>query len=159
MRKLILAFTTTIAVLAPVLILTAGASATTGTESFSLIDATTSQTPVFSVIATGAFLAGGTATRPSKGVLKLRFPDGTITLHTTGHKVSSMHQTATACIETQTNTGDVPLHDRRRDRRLQGITGSGRGTAHNTFVEQVVQACPLMSKLGSAPRQIRRCCF
>jgi hypothetical protein len=138
MRKLILAVTTTIAVLAPVLILTAGASAATGTESFSLIDSTTSQAPVFSVIATGAFVAGGTATRPSKGVLKLRFPDGTITLDTKGHKVSTMHQTATACIETQTNTGDVHFTIAGGTGAYKGITGSGRGTGHNTFVEQVV---------------------
>ena len=52
MRKLILALMTTIAVVAPALMLTAGASATTGSESFSLIDATTPQNPVFSVIAT-----------------------------------------------------------------------------------------------------------
>ncbi len=138
MRKLILAVTTTIAVLAPALILAAGASATTGTESFSFIDTSTTDTPLFSVIATGAFVAGGTATRPSKGVLKLRLPDGTITLDTgKKHEVGTMHQTATACIETQTNnpghftiTGGTGAY--------KGITGSGRTTAHSTFIEQVV---------------------
>ena len=138
MRKLILAVTTTIALMAPVVILTASASATTGTESFSLIDATTPNTPVFSVIATGAFVAGGTATVPSKGVLKLRFPDGTITLHTgKAHKVSTMHQTATACIETQTKTGGH-FTIAGGTGAYHGITGSGRATLHSTFIEQVV---------------------
>ena len=138
MRKLILAVTTTIAVLAPVLILTASASATTGTESFSLIDATTPQIPVFSVIATGAFVAGGTATRPSTGVLLLRFPNGTITLDTGKKpKVTTMHQTATVCIETQTNTGGH-FTITGGTGAYKGITGSGRVTAHSTFIEQVV---------------------
>lgn len=138
MRKLILAVTTTIALVAPIVILTASASATTGTESFSLIDATTPQNPVFSVIATGAFVAGGTATRPSKGVLKLRFPDGTITLHTgKNHKVSTMHQTATVCIETQTSTGGH-FTIAGGTGAYKGITGSGRATLHSTFIEQVV---------------------
>jgi hypothetical protein len=138
MRKLILAVTTTIAVLAPVLIITAGASATTGTESFSLIDATTPKNPGFSVIATGAFVAGGTAIIPSNGVLKLRFPDGTITLHTGKKpKVTTMHQTATACIETQTNTGGH-FTIAGGTGAYRGITGSGRATLHSTFIEQVV---------------------
>lgn len=138
MRKLILAVTTTIALVAPVVILTAAANATTGTESFSLIDTSTPSKPLFSVIATGAFVAGGTATVPSKGVLKLRFPDGTITLHTgKKHTVSTMHQTATACIETQTNTGGH-FTIAGGTGAYKGITGSGHATLHSTFIEQVV---------------------
>jgi hypothetical protein len=138
MRKLILAVTTTIAVLAPALMLAAGAGATTGSESFSLIDTSTADKPFFSVIATGAFVAGGTATRPSKGVLKLRFPDGTITLNFgKKHKVGTMHQTATACIETQTNTGGHFTIGGGTG-AYKGITGSGRATGHSTFIEQVV---------------------
>jgi hypothetical protein len=138
MRKLILAVTTTIALVAPVVILTTTANATTGTESFSFIDTATTQTPVFSVIATGAFVAGGTATRPSKGVLKLRFPDGTITLNFgKKHKVGTMHQTATACIETQPNTGGHFTIGGGTG-AYKGITGSGRATGHSTFIEQVV---------------------
>ncbi len=138
MRKLVLAVTTTIAVVAPVVILTAGASATTGMESFSLIDASTSSKPVFSVIATGAFVAGGTATRPSKGVLLLRFPNGTITLNTGKKpKATTMHQTATACIETQTNAGGHGTIAGGTG-AYKGVTGSGRVTAHSTYSEQVV---------------------
>ncbi|MGA2013112.1 MAG: hypothetical protein ABSH51_21605 [Solirubrobacteraceae bacterium] len=138
MRKLILAVTTTIAVLAPALMLAAGASATTGSESFSFIDTSTADTPLFSVIATGAFVAGGTATRPSTGVLKLSFPNGTITLNTGKKpKVTTVHQTATVCIETQSNTGGH-FTITGGTGAYKGITGSGRVTAHSTFIEQVV---------------------
>ena len=139
MRKLILAVTTTIAVVTPVLILTAAADATSQTETFSLVDTSTVDGPPrFSVIATGMFVAGGTATRPSKGVLLLRFPNGTITLNFGKKpKATTMHQTATACIETQTNTGGH-FTIAGGTGAYKGITGSGRATLHSTFIEQVV---------------------
>jgi hypothetical protein len=139
-RKLILAVTTTgAACLAATLMIVSGATATTATERFSFADTSTSTgPPVFSVIATGDFTAGGTATQQSKGVLTLRFASGTITLHTGKHhkKISKDH-TATACIQTQTSSsGTYTIAG--GTGAYKGITGSGRSTIHNTFVEQAV---------------------
>ena len=60
-RKLIFAVTATLAAsLAPTLMIAAGASATAKTERFSFADTSTSAgPPVWSVIATGDFIAGG----------------------------------------------------------------------------------------------------
>ena len=82
MRKLILSVTATAAAfLVPALVIAAGATASTTTEHFSFSDAKASNAPpVWSVIATGDFIAGGTATQKSKGVLRLHFSAGTITL-------------------------------------------------------------------------------
>ncbi len=140
MRKLILAVATTVAAsIAPILMIATGASATTPRESFSFADTSTGDgPPAYSVIATGAFVAGGTATQESKGVpLTLRFPAGTITLHTAKrHKTLSKSQTATACLQTQTASGAYTITG--GTGAYRGISGSGRSTIHNTFVERVV---------------------
>ncbi len=128
MRKLILAVATTVAAsIAPILMIATGASATTPRESFSFADTSTGDgPPAYSVIATGAFVAGGTATQESKGVpLTLRFPAGTITLHTAKrHKTLSKSQTATACLQTQTASGAYTITG--GTGAYRGISGSGR---------------------------------
>jgi hypothetical protein len=138
-RKLILAVTATVAAsLAATLMIAASATATTHTERFSFADTSTSSgPPVWSVIATGDFLAGGKARAESKGVLLLNSPSGTITLHTTKHhqKLSKV-QTATACIQTATSSGNYTIAG--GTGAYHGISGSGRSTVDNTFVEQVV---------------------
>jgi hypothetical protein len=138
-RKLILGITTTVAAsLALTLTIAAGATATTATERFSFADTSTSSgPPAWSAIATGDFVAGGKARPESKGVLLLNFPSGTITLHTAKHhqKLSKV-QTATACIQTTTSSGNYTIAG--GTGAYHGISGSGLSTVHNTFVEQVV---------------------
>jgi hypothetical protein len=138
-RKLILSVTVTAAALVvPALVTAASATASTTAERFVFADAKASLgAPVWSVIATGDFTAGGTATEKGKGVLTLRFSAGTITLDTgKSPKKVSKHQTATACIQTQTGSGDYTIAG--GTGAYQGIGGSGRATIHNTFVERVV---------------------
>jgi hypothetical protein len=135
-RKLILSVTATAAaLLVPALVIAAVATASTTTERFSLADAKASNgPPVWSVIATGHFIAGGTATQKRKGVLMLHFSAGTITLKIgNNHKKLSKDQTATACIQTQTGSGTYTIAA--GTGAYRGIAGSGRATLHNTFVE------------------------
>ena len=136
MRKPILAVTATVAAfLVPALVIATGATAATTTEHFSFADANASLgPPIWSVIATGHFIAGGTATQKSKGVLTLHFAAGTITLDIAkNHKNLSKDQTATACIQTQTGSSTYTIAA--GTGAYQGISGSGRATLHNTFVE------------------------
>jgi hypothetical protein len=138
-RKLIFAVTATLAAsLAPTLMIAAGASATAKTERFSFADTSTSAgPPVWSVIATGDFIAGGTATLNSKGDLTLHLSAGTITFHTAKeNKNVSKIQTATACSQTQSSASAYTIAG--GTGAYQGISGSGRATLDNTFVEQVV---------------------
>ena len=112
MRKFILSVTATAAaLLVPALVIAAGATASTTTEHFTFADAKASLgPPTWSVIATGDFIAGGTATQKSKGVLTLRFAAGTITFDLgKSHKNLSKNQTATACIQTQTGSGTYTI--------------------------------------------------
>ncbi len=135
MRKLILSVAATAAaLLVPALVIAANATASTTTERFSLVDAKASLgPPVWSVIATGDFIAGGTAMQKSKGVLTLHFSAGTITLKIgNNHKKLGKSQTATACIQTQTGSGTYTIAGGTGVYR--GISGSGRATLHNTFV-------------------------
>jgi hypothetical protein len=142
-RKLILSTAATAAAfLVPALVIAAGATASTTTERFSFADAKASLgPPVWSVIATGDFIAGGTATQKSKGVLTLHFSAGTITLDIPkNHKKLSKDQTATACIQTQTGSSAYTIAG--GTGAYRGISGSGRATLHNTFVEDAVNgAC------------------
>jgi hypothetical protein len=138
-RKLIFVVTATLAAsLAPTLMIAAGASATAKTERFSFADTSTSGgPPVWSVIATGDFIAGGTATLNSKGDLTLRLSAGTITFHTAKeNKNVSKIQTATACSQTQSSPSAYTIAG--GTGAYKGISGSGRATLDNTFVEQVV---------------------
>jgi hypothetical protein len=138
-KKTVLAIATTVAAsLALTLTIAAGATATTTTERFSYADTSTSNgPPAWSFIATGDFVGGGKARAAGKGVLLLNSPSGTITLHTTKHhqKLSKV-QTATACIQTATSSGNYTIAG--GTGAYRGISGSGRSTVHNTFVEQVV---------------------
>ena len=139
MRKLILAFATIVAAsLAPVLMSAAGATAATTTEHFSLADTSTSNgAPVWDVIATGAFTDGGTARKTSKGELTMRLASGTITLRLAKpHTTPTMSQTATSCIQTQTESGVYTIAG--GTDAYEGISGTGRLTFHNTFVEHAV---------------------
>ena len=79
MRKLILAVTATAAAfLVPALVIAAGATASTTTERFSFADAKASLgPPVWSVIATGDFIAGGTATQKRQSLITA---SGTVSL-------------------------------------------------------------------------------
>jgi hypothetical protein len=138
-RKLILSVTATAAAfLVPALVIAAGATASTPSERFSFADATASSgPPVWSVIATGDFIAGGTAMRKSQGVLTLHFAAGTITLDITkNHKTLSKNQTATACLQTRTRSSPYTIVG--GTGAYQHISGSGRATPHNTFVEDAV---------------------
>jgi hypothetical protein len=138
-RKLIFVVTATLAAsLAPTLVIAAGATATAKTERFSFADTSTSGgPPVWSVIATGDFIAGGTATLNSKGDLTLRLSAGTITFHTAKeNKNVSKIQTATACSQTQSSPSAYTIAG--GTGAYKGISGSGRATLNNTFVEQVV---------------------
>ncbi len=140
MRKFILSVTATAAaLLVPALVIAAGATASTTTEHFTFADAKASLgPPTWSVIATGDFIAGGTATQKSKGVLTLRFAAGTITFDLgKSHKNLSKNQTATACIQTQTGSGTYTIAG--GSGAYQGIAGSGRATLDNTFVEDAVK--------------------
>ena len=140
MRKLILSVAATAAaLLVSALVIAAGATASTTTERFSFSDAKASLgPPTWSVIATGDFIAGGTATQKKKGVLTVRFSAGTITLDIGGNgKKLSKNQTATACIQTQTGSGTYTIAG--GTGAYQGIGGSGRATLHNTFVEDAAK--------------------
>ncbi len=137
MRKLILSVTATAAAcLVPALVIAASATASTTTERFSFADAKASLAPpVWSVIATGDFIAGGTATQKKKnGVLTLHFSAGTITLKiANNHKTPGKDQTATACIQTQAGSSTYTIAD--GTGAYRGISGSGGATLRNTFVE------------------------
>ncbi len=85
------------------------------------------------MIATGDFIAGGTARQKSKGVLTLHFSAGTITLDIAKSHKNSASQTATACIQTQTGSGTYTITG--GTGAYRGISGTGRATLHNTFVE------------------------
>jgi hypothetical protein len=136
MRKLILAAATASVAVAVAVANAAGASPST--EHFSLIDASTNAShPVFSAIATGAFTAGGTATetkKPRKEII-IRFPAGTITLigHS-GHSRVNKIQTVTACLQaTKQTSGSYTVAG--GTGAYRGISGSGKVTRRETFVE------------------------
>jgi hypothetical protein len=78
-----------------------------------------------------------TATLNSKGDLTLHLSAGTITFHTAKeNKNVSKIQTATACSQTQSSASAYTIAG--GTGAYQGISGSGRATLDNTFVEQVV---------------------
>ena len=135
MRKLIALTATLAATLSPLLIIAARATGATRTERFSFADTSTSNgPPIFSVIATGEFVAGGTATGAGTGVVTLHFPTGTIMFDSAHkHEQITKSQTATACIQTETGHGAYTIAGGTGTYR--GITGSGRMRISATFVE------------------------
>ena len=115
---------------------TAGATATTKNERFTLITTSTvASHPVYSVIATGAFIAGGTATGNGKGVLKLQLSSGTITLdRQKPHRRITNTETSTACMQTASASFSYTIAG--GTGTYKGISGSGRATEHDAGIEQ-----------------------
>jgi hypothetical protein len=99
----------------------AGAS---GTEHFTFIS-TSAVTGKFSVIATGAFTAGGTAT-PFAKIDTLTFPNGTIEVTSKGQSKPVMTSSSTTCYETLSQRGAYVILGGTGS--YKGITGSGRFT-------------------------------
>ena len=138
MRKL--THTLTVIALAGAVALTAasGATASTKTERFTLIaTSTTAGPPVYSVVATGAFIDGGTATHEGNGVLQLHLALGTITLEgAVQHRRLTKTETATACMQTAVTSISYTISQ--GTGAYSGLSGSGRATDDDVFVEQVV---------------------
>jgi hypothetical protein len=95
-----------------------------GTEHFSFIS-TSVVTGKFSVIATGAFTAGGTAT-PFAKTDTLTFPNGTIKVISKGQTKPVMTASSTTCYETLSQKGAYVIVG--GTGAYKGITGSGRFT-------------------------------
>jgi hypothetical protein len=114
------------------------ATPSTKTEHFTLITtSTTASKPVYSVIATGAFIDGGIATHGPKGRLTLHLSSGTITLdRKKPHQQGAKTETASACMQTASSRFSYTIAQ--GTGAYKGISGSGRATDHDAFVEQVV---------------------
>ncbi len=139
MRKTILAGAAVVAVAGLAVAGAATATTSTKTEQFSLIDSSTSAQPVYSAIATGDFIAGGTAIGgPGKGAFTMRFPGGSILVKVNrGHSRVTKLGGASACAQTDTGTGKYKLMG--GTGVYKGITGSGTATKNLTFVETAVK--------------------
>jgi hypothetical protein len=114
------------------------ASASREVEHFTFVTTSTAAaSPNYSVIATGAFIDGGTATHGSKGALILQLSSGTITLHgSKQHPRVTKTQTASACMQTESTT--ITYTVGQGTGAYQGISGSGSATDNASFVEQIV---------------------
>jgi hypothetical protein len=114
------------------------ATPTTKTEHFTLITtSTTAKQPIYSVIATGAFIDGGTATHARNGGLTLHLSSGTITLdRKKPHPQVTKTETATACMQTASSSFSYTIA--RGTDAYKGITGSGRATDHDAFAEHAM---------------------
>jgi len=115
------------------------ATGTTNTERFTLIATSTAAgPPVYSVIATGAFIDGGIAAHGRKGGLTLHLSSGTITLdRNKPHPQVTKTETATACMQTASSRFGYTIAQ--GTGAYKGISGSGHATDHDAFIEQVVQ--------------------
>lgn len=125
MRKVILAVTVAAATTVVAISVVASAATTNKTEHLSLIDtSTTAQT--FSVIATGAFTAGGTYEMSGSGPSTIRLAGGTIKL--AGHVIvpPKTETNRTTCLITEHSSGTYTLAG--GTGIYQGISGSGRYT-------------------------------
>lgn len=138
MRKPTLALTAMTVAGAVALASTSAATASTKSERFTLIaTSTTDGPPDYSVVATGAFIDGGTATHEGKGVLLLHLTSGTITLDgTVQHHRITTTETATTCMQTAVTTISYTIAQ--GTGAYTGISGSGRVTDEDLFVEQLV---------------------
>lgn len=114
------------------------ASPNTKTEHFTLITTSTvASKPVYSVIATGAFIDGGMTTHGPKGSLTLHLSAGTITLERQKpHPHGTKTETATACMQTASSRYSYTIVQ--GTGAYKGISGSGRATDHEAFIEQAV---------------------
>jgi hypothetical protein len=136
MRKLTLTVITVCA--AAAFAAASAATASTKTEHFTLITtSTTARQPVYSVIATGAFIDGGIATHERKGGLTLHLSSGTIKLdRKKPHPQVTKTETATACMQTASSSFSYTIAQ--GTGAYRGISGSGRATDHDAFVEQLL---------------------
>jgi hypothetical protein len=136
MRKLILA----VAIICGAATFAAASAATPSTkpEHFTLITTSTvASKPVYSVIATGAFIDGGIATHGPKGRLTLHLTSGTITLERSKpHQHLAKTETATACMQTASSRYGYTIVQ--GTGAYKGISGSGRATDRGAAVERVV---------------------
>jgi hypothetical protein len=116
------------------------ATPSTNTEHFTLITtSTTARQPVYSVIATGAFIDGGIATHERKGGLTLHLSSGTITLdRNKPHPQVTKTETATACMQTASSSFSYTIAQ--GTGAYKGISGSGRATDHDAFVEHAANS-------------------
>jgi hypothetical protein len=110
------------------------ATASTTSETFSLLTVTTNSSHVvYSAIASGAFVAGGTAEKTASSVI-LQFPTGTVTL-----SVKHEHQAVTespACLQQKVSSGAYTISAGTGS--YKGISGSGQAKVEVTIVESLV---------------------
>ncbi|HEY6472004.1 MAG TPA: hypothetical protein VIY26_03860 [Acidimicrobiales bacterium] len=131
-RKAFVVGTGIVALAAPVVAAVPGIAVAGGsTEHFSLIDDSTNEsTTTYSVIATGAFADGGTATKTGSS-LSLQLSRGTVTLDLKNkHKGQSE---GPGCVQVQRMTGSYAIAG--GTGAYAGITGSGEATGTVTLVE------------------------
>jgi hypothetical protein len=137
MRKLILA---AVALSGAATFSAAGtASAIQKTEHFAMVTTSTAASnPDYNVIATGAFDDYGTATHGPNGELNLTLSRGTVTLHGTKHhpRVTKL-QTSSFCMQAASRV--ITYTVAQGTGAYKGISGSGRLTDNDTFLEPVVQ--------------------
>jgi len=121
-----------VALAGPGVVATAGvASASRSAEHFSLIDDSTSESAVaYSVVATGAFADGGTATKTGNA-LTMQLSQGSITLQLkNAHKGKSE---GPGCVQVQRMSGTYTIAG--GTGTYAKLTGSGRSSGSATFVE------------------------
>jgi hypothetical protein len=121
---------------------TASASASRSVEHFSLIDDSTSQSAVaYSVIATGAFADGGTATKTGNA-LTMQLSGGTVTLQQKSKGKTKSE--GPGCVQVQRISGSYTIAGGTGS--YSKLTGSGQSSGTVTFVE-----APSSGPCGSSP--------
>jgi hypothetical protein len=132
MRKAMVAVILSATAIAAALGIANSAAAGSSTEHFSLIDVSTNESQVvFSAIATGRFTAGGSAVVTGKGVVTMRFQEGTVTL-----RIKNRHRMITSypgCLQTQASSGTYTIAD--GTGAYKGISGSGKSASNVTLVD------------------------
>ena len=132
MRKTIV----TAAILAAAALTTTAATASTaGTEHLSLINISTSESHLYSAVATGAFTAGGTAIVSDHAAdITLRFPTGTIRVTAAQGHVNTT--TNAACLLAEASSGTYKIIG--GTGAYKGISGSGTTTAAATLIGAMI---------------------
>jgi len=147
MRKVIVTATATAAAALAVANI-AAATSTTKTETFTAVT-TNPGSGVASLIATGAFTAGGTLLTDGKRKQTFRFADGkfTVVQGTAGTKHQSLN--LASCLYTKTGSGAYTLTD--GTGAYQGISGSGKNSFTLRAVYPLVKGkCPSSDQPGSS---------
>jgi hypothetical protein len=134
-RKMVLAGAA-VALAAALAITGAAMATTTGTEHFSFIDTSNTNSQTYSAIATGAFTAGGTAVLPA-GKGTLRFGGGTIKVTVKLKGAPKTTSNLKACVYTFAESGTYTIVSGTGD--YAGITGSGKFTLKGTAVGPIVK--------------------